>query len=495
MPQRIHASGSTILAALVLILLVFVPCVETALQSNVAVSSIGRIEPSVNVALNTSKVIGVNNLSLGFMIDSELKKWLDSSVQRGLARDANFKLIRFFDFRQTNLPLMPVTYWNDSSKTGTYNWTIVDTFVQRIFEIGAEPLVCLGWAQKNPDIMEYLPPGMAINAVTGLPYPESYAAYAAEWVKHFEASGMPVRYYEIFNEPYHYFGWNRFDTTRLANYLDLWNTVSRTMRQENPSIFISFDASTIKWVLDYWLQYGDNIDYIDFHKYDSGVVGQYTDSEMFIYAEEKRFETSPLYYGVREAQQKWVEKRGKRLPIINSESNFNWAYVNGTDQRIQQMAGTVWTSLVIRTAILKGLSYNVYNSFSSSASIEQRDPSKGYGFGMVNSYNNKPWYPYYLNRIIGNSIGIGDRLIEANSSSNDIRCLAWIHKEMLNIFLILKEDQPRTVCIRGLVGVLTYQKIDDTISFLTPSIQTGIIDVANPFILKGYTVVLLQTRL
>jgi hypothetical protein len=464
------------------------------MQSSSAISSTGVVVywPRVEILVNVSKIIGVNNLSLGFQLDwCRWKTFLDQPAQQQLAMDAGFKLVRVFDFRPTNPRLMPCIYWNESTRTGIWNWKWVDLVTQKIFEIGAEPLFCLSYAR--PNIQNYIPTGMAVNPETGLPYPESYAAYAAEWVKHFKQIGLPVKFYQIMNEPFAYFGWNPSDTTKLAHYTELWNTVARAMRSENPNILLSQDTITQKNVLNYWIQYGDDIDFLDFHKYDAGTIGECDDVEMFRRAETYRFETTTSTYGINEARQIWFNARGKLLLVINSESNFNSAWETGTDPKIQQMAGAVWLALVLRSGILKGLNYNVYFEFSSSKSWSLANrPSGGWGFGMVNEDDNQPWYPYYVHKMIGENISPGDLIIETTSSSSEVRVLAWIHNRTLNIFLVCKSNEARTVVLKGLAEDAKVLKIDNTVSYETPDIQEETLISGEPFILNGYTVALLQ---
>lgn len=458
--------------------------------SSSSISAIGMINywPIVEIMVDVNNVIGVNNLSLGFQLDWERwKKFLDSPVQQQLAIDARLKLVRVFDFRPTNPRLMPCIYWNESTKTGIWNWTWVDLLTRKIFEIGAEPLFCLGYVR--PDMQNYIPPGMAINPETELPYPESYAAYAAEWVKHFMQAKLPVRFYEIGNEPMAYFGWSTVNITKLSYYVELWNYAARVMRRQNPNILISTDAITRRQVLDYWLEHGDDVDYLDFHKYDANTIGQYTDAEMFRRAELIRFETTSTTYGINEARQKWLSKRGKLLPVVNSESNFNSAWETGTDPKIQQMAGAVWLALVLRQGILKGLNYNVYFEFSSRGSAQKI----GLGFGMINVDNNKPWYPYYVHKMIGQNLALNDPILASFSSSEDIRVLAWRNGVNVNILLISKSNETNAVRLSGIIGKLNVTWIDSTIPFTEPATQCKIIDANEVLLLKGYTVMLLQT--
>ncbi|MGB9959780.1 MAG: GH39 family glycosyl hydrolase [Candidatus Bathyarchaeales archaeon] len=459
------------------------------LQPFKTISSAGVINywQRVDVTVNMSKVIGINNLSTGFQLDFEWKTWRDGSVMRQLAKDANFNIVRIHSIR-----IEPCKSWNESTKTGTFSWTDVDNLMQKIFEIGAEPMIDLGYA--NSEGLISLPSGMATNPLTGLPYPDSWAAYCREWVKHFKNVDLPVRFYEIVNEPWMYFGWNNY--TRLGYFKDLFNAAAKAMRAENTKVLLGFDGTNRKPVLDYWLANGGaDLDFISFHKYDSGAIGRYTDAEMFVRAETVYMETDPWYYGIKDAQLVYKNARGKVIPVINSESNFNSAYETGTDPKIQQMIGAVWTALVLRTAILKGLKYNIYYCFCSSASWERANKaSGGVGFGMVNSDNNKPWYPYYVQWMIGRSLSVGDSIVDAKSSSSEIKVLALIHEGRLNIFLICKVEQPRSIFLNGITGRLEMTKIDNDISWENPSLQTSEVNATDPITVKDYAVLLLRAK-
>jgi len=217
---------------------------------------------------------------------------------------------------------------------------------------------------------------------------------------------------------------------------------------------------------------------------------------LFDLAERNRFETTTSFYGVDHVQQEWFNSRGAWLPLINSESNLNVAADDGTDPRIQQMSGAVWTALVLRGGIMKGLSYNVYFEFSSSKSWELNNrQSGGLGFGMTNTDDNQPWYPYYVHQMIGTNLHVGDPIVEATSSSSEVRVLAWINQENLIILVICKTDESRVLNINGVEETLNFFKIDNTISYETPSIQEGTIEPPNTLIMEGYTVLLLRAPL
>lgn len=464
--------------------------VAITLASSTSLISVGfgYLTPA-DVTVDTSTRIGTNRFSVAFKLDYEWKKWRDSSTLKQLAKDANFKLVAFYTWKSDSPKAC--TYWYESTKTGTFDWTNVDSLIRQIIGIGAEPFVILGGYNMAP---QFLPKGMASNPATGLPYPSSWAAYSAQWVKHFKAVGLPVKYYEINTEGFKYFGWNAANgLTKLQNYINVWNAAASAMRAVDSSIKIGDDSITMPKVFDYWLTHGGDVDFLDFHKYDSysfvpGTSGYYTSAQLLSMADTRCYETSANFYGIDDARAKWLSARGKFLPVINSETNLDSAWTSGTDPRIQQMVGAVWTALMLRISVLEGLDYSVYFQSGSSAYYT----STGDGFGMINTDNNHPWYPYYVNKLFGSNLGIGDPLLKATSTSTDLRSLAWIHGTTLNVLLIHRVDQARTVNLHGLQGQFDFFKIDKAISWQTPSVQKGTIDASTPLTLNGYTILLLQ---
>lgn len=467
-----------------LLVLVLIP--SSALMV-LALPNLAYAQSELVVNVNQGNITTANKLSLGFMLDWEWQAYVSDNKPKELARQAMFKLVRVFDHR-----VSPCTSWDETTRTGTCSWTKVDALVHAILETGAEPMFCMGTSLSNGPV---IPSGMSVDPNTDLPYPESFAAYASEWVKHFRAAGLPVRFYEIWNEPWTYVaGWQSgpIDYAKLANYMQLYSVTAGSMRQSNPEVLISFDYIVRKPLLDYWLANGGaDVDYIDSHKYDSGSVGELTNAEMIARAESRYFDTSPLGYGISQARQVWANARGKLLPIIISESNFNSAYANGTDPRIQQMVGAVWTALVLRMAALQEVSYYTYYRLSTPASFSMAKPSGGRGFGMINQDDYQPWYPYYVYRMIGSSLAVGDQFVEATSSSADLRTLAWTHNGMLKILLVCTIDEPRTMYLQGATGKASLLKIDNTIPWTTPNEQSQVVDLGAPLTFNGYTVALL----
>jgi hypothetical protein len=155
------------------------------------------------------------------------------------------------------------------------------------------------------------------------------------------------------------------------------------------------------------------------------------------------------------------------------------------------MSGAVWLALTLRTAVLKGINYNVYFEFSSSKSWQEANGS-GWGFGMTNEDDNKPWYPYFVNKMIGTNLNTNSRLITSTSSSDNVASLAWINGTKLNVLIISKTSSSLTFHLNGANGQINISWIDNTVSYATPYMQTSSFASTESFSMRGYTIALLQ---
>jgi len=455
---------------------------SSSVQYSVLTHSFGVVNylPGATVAVDSTRNIGANSLSVGFKLDHEWKRWRDSSILRQLATDGGFKIINSYTVKSTSPD--PCISWNSTTKTGIFNWANLDSLIRAMTDVGAEPMISI---MLYDMASMYLPSGMPVNTTTGLPVADQFAAFAAEYPKHFKAVGLPVKWYEINEEGFEYFGWNAANgLTKLQYYIDVWNAAARAMRAQDPTIKISDDSITMPKVFDYWLTHGDDVDFLDFHKYDSysltsGSSGYATDAQLIALADTRCYQTSSNFYGIDDARQKWSAQRGKVLPVVNHETNLNSHWSGGTDPRIQTMVGAVWTALMLRVSVMKQLTYVLYYSFATSGTNY---------FGLINSSNNQRHYPYYVLKWLGTNLAVGDTLVESSSSSAEVVSLAWIHEKTLNLMLINKADNSKTINLQGLNGTITTEKIDNVSSTL----QTGVFDAAQPVTMKGYTVELLQ---
>ena len=436
----------------------------------------------------------INQLSLGIQTDYSWKNLIDVPAYSTLLQAVNIKLVRVFDFRPTTPKLMPCTQWNEATKTGTWNWTNVDAFTRKVFGIGAEPLFCLGWATNETGIISKIPPGMTLDPVTKLPNPASYAAYASEWVRHFKQVGLPVRLFEVMNEPNAYF---LSDSVKIGYFSALFKASYQAMKAENPDIIVGNDCDSIPALLDYWLSHGIETDSINFHKYDGyGIIdpsspSYRSDSQIFGYAESRCFTSLGLGRSVTDSRNVYYQSRGKVLPIMNTEANVNAHWETGTDIRNVNMVGAVWLALVLRTSILKGLSIHVYFNLESSYNWEKTKPMGGAGFAMINSDNKKPWAPYYVYRMIGPNIGINDKVLQTDVADTRLRVIAWLHESNINVLLINRSHDQIHVQLVGTPANMTSMKVNESIPFENMSLIEETAN-ASDILLSGYTVQLLR---
>jgi hypothetical protein len=465
---------------------------------------LAAVAPTSTVTANFDTSIGTNQLVVGTQIDfGNVATFAASTARQTIAKNINVGLIRFFDihvgYASNSYSYQPCRSWNEDAKTGSFVWTTADDVVKAIFAIGAEPMIGLGYAGYNPGLV-HRPSGMRINPTTLLPAPATWAAYCAAWVQHFKSVGLPVRFYQIVNEPFAYYGWTP-NTTRLAYYGALYNESYKAMKAIDSSLIIDFDCNYQQTVLDYFIKNHIYIDAIDYHKYDGqGAIlptEQYykTDPALFTLAEKEHFTDGyPFAKSVTNAKAYYESATGRKVLMINSESNVNAAWRNGTDPRNVQMNGTIWDALVLRKEILLGLNYDIRFTFSGSKSYALTKPN-GYGFGMIDSDNNKPWYPYWLYKMIFSNLKVGDTLYQSTATSANIRSLAWKHNGLNNLLLICMSPSDETIQLSTKMNSVNYSLIDNSISFLNSATQLGTLTSSTGsynITFKGYSVLLMQ---
>lgn len=442
---------------------------------------------SAKITINPSVTVVTNKLQLGFQMESkDISAFVSSSTLRNLAQDANFKLVRFFDHRVR----LPCTSWYESTKTGSWNWVAIDNLVDKIYSIGAQPIIAMGFYSWSYDRFTDLPSGMTANyQSTKLPNPSQYAAYITVWIEHFRARGTPILYWELFNEPQHFFN----DGGTCTSFKNFMNPVISAMKAADPNIKVGCDNSMVTWsqggsggAFNVWFANNINkIDYLSWHRYLTGTKST-TDSSLFDKAINDEGGTYGSNVFINPARQTYYNKKGVWLDTIQTEANINYHFSTGTDPRIQQMAGAIGTALALRTEILNGnVLYNIYMQLGSRST----DSSK---FGMINLDNNKPWYPYYAQYMISGLGGLsaGDNIVESYSSSANVITLVWKDGSSINILLVNKSTSTMQVTLAGVSGAFNWWKIDNS----AQTLQSGSSNVGSTttFNLNGYTVMLLR---
>lgn len=424
----------------------------------------------MSVTVNPQTITAQNTLSLGIQTDYANWSYLVThSTFKNLIASTKPKLIRVHGFT-TNPMLEPCTNW----ATRTYNWAGVDSLVQAIYDIGAEPFFTLGWARIPNSGGTLVPPNMQLSYHPelngGLPQPTEWAEYCREWVKHFKQTGKLVRFYEIWNEPWMYIINN---TTAMGYYRDTFNAAANAMRAENPNVQLGFDGIDRQDIFNFWLNNGGaQLDFLSFHKYDNDS----SDATLLNSAESKYLTLTSNYYLGVTARQAYYNRTGRLLPVFCTETNLNVS----VDTRIHTIVGAVWTALMLYGSVNYKLDASVYYESGGSSGWQNG------GFGLIETNTNTPYIAYYVWKMIGENLEVNDPIVQSSTSNANLRVLAWKHAGNLNILLINKSNTNIPVLISGISGNFTYSYIDA--SHPTPATATTTGNVT----LNGYTVMLLQ---
>lgn len=94
------ASRTLLKSILLLVILIgSIISVSSGFIGSYTIASLGVVSypPEIFVTVDFSRMIAINNLSLGYNLDYEWKIWLENDKYWQLSENANFKLIRFFD--------------------------------------------------------------------------------------------------------------------------------------------------------------------------------------------------------------------------------------------------------------------------------------------------------------------------------------------------------------------------------------------------------------
>ncbi len=469
-------------------------------------------QPPATVTVTPSNIIGTNNLTLGTQLSFyDMKTFPTDSQGQTLINDAGIKLVRLFDGDLDAIGTPLVLGWNEASHTGTYNWTVVNPVIQAIYASGAQPLIVLmsNMASSAVDKTSVFTNGMAYdNALGGLPSPQDAASYAASWVTQMKTMGYPVVYYEIGNEINTWL-FNSGDTgtwttlnsagDTLAGYFATdYNASVTAMKAINSAVSVSYDFAWSSAMMSWWLAdyTGTPLDRIDYHDYTIGTVGQENNVELFGTVQTLTNTGGGTGFGSGSnpilAQQMYYDAKGVTLPLFDTESNLDYQWTPNTDPIIVQMTGAVWLALSLKTQILNNVKTNIYYAWQASLRYQQSLSPPSYGFGLIDSDNHQPWYPYYVYKMIGNNLQVGDSIV-SSINSGSVFGLAWIDNGNLNILLINTFNGTVSTTVSGATGNFNYEKIDNTYSFLNAQLQTGSISLSSPIAMNGYTVILLTS--
>jgi len=440
---------------------------------------------SVNVTINGDKVLLENRFQQGVQLDyydwQKIVSSNDKQIYIDYLKDMNCKLIRLFVSRQSGLnpsntdpnkDMGPCTSWNSKNHTGVFYWNNLDQTIDTILSIGAEPVLVL-MIQDSPHHFPKIPRGMMVTD-TNLPDASDYAAYCAEYAQRYQGK---VKYYEVMNEPYFYWGFPE-NTTQVDLLLNIYEASYVKMKQMDPSLLISFDAIVYVHVFNYMKSNNIPFDFYDFHGYGGSNVTDSTTSCL---------DASEYYYSIKKSSESYTIAELKQMmnntemPVINSESNFNSAWIGGTDPRNCQIEGVCFDALQTIYAIKGGTDYRVHYYMVNSKTQSAAQPTGGWGFGIINSDDDSAFLPYYFCHLIGKNLSLGDNVIESNTTNPKVESIAWIHRNLRKILVVNRGETALDV---SLPFAGNYTEVDGT----TYGIHTG--NNVNTIRMEPYSIIL-----
>jgi hypothetical protein len=492
MLKRLNKAIIVVLIYSLLFLTLSLPEIKASSANTAPILLTGKIVNINNiVTVDIEKTVATNKLALGVSLGNDWRYWINSLELENQAK--NLSIVRIHDLFLLSSSGKPCYAWNESNKSGTYDWTEFDKLYDSIISIGAQPLIALGHYTYSTPSYAVVPQGMAIDPNTDLPYAESYAAYCSDIVRHLNETGRQLKYIEIWNEPESYFleppGSGSLNTTKLNYFIELHNEVFSAIRKIDPSILIGTDIGWFRTVLPTFLEGVVGVDFLAFHKYDSWTtIPPDSRSDETLLKNAGEIGGNSLYLSINEIRQITLAKLGMELPIFCTETNLNSQYIPSADPRIHQILGAVWYAEELRIFALQGIKYSCFFSYASLDS----------GQGMIDETNpQNKWYPYLVSNLISNNLRTNDPIYFSSSSNeSNMSVLAWKHNEEYKILLIGKSDKDIVTKII-LIGVnqnfeLLLSRIDNSARQITNEIRN--ISQSDLFELNGYTVMLLSIR-
>jgi len=458
--------------------------------------------PLNDVALlyNFSEKLLDNNLQLGVQLDwNDWKKIINNQNYQDYVTAFNCKLYRIFVFRQDGIGeegvnnTGPIIEWNSIYHNGTFDWTEMDQLIEKIHELGGEPMLCLMYPYRNSSI-HHKPTNMTTDEFTGLPDPDDWAEYCRVWVHKY---GDKVRFWEVMNEPDLYWGLDIEESGKVENLTNIYLAAYHAMKNESSSILISHSEVQDYDIFQNYTNDGIPFDYLNFHYYGTGGDTSYRVNSKDVFTNADTGYSVELKNNLLSLD--YIRSLSNVTEIIQicGETNFNSAWKNGSDFRNQKMDGAVFDALQIVNAMKVGSDYRIHFHLSSKPEYDESNNFSNWnlGFGMINQENALPYYPWYVYKMIGGNLEVGDPIYTVESNNSYVNSISWRHNDDLNALLIHSDTVNREIEISGLYGEFNFTKIDETFEYWRAQEQDGIINLSEEnLILEGYSVVLLQSE-
>lgn len=474
--------------------------VSALLSSKTVLRSSGTIKQTIPVFFDYAQSVGRNRLVLGSQVHYWHELHRNSPLRQQIA-DANLRVIRvfIFDYAATGgySWYNPCASWNEATTSGTWDWSLFDSYMTAIYETGAVPLICLNIGDNR------VPTGMETDSDTGLPSPESFAAYATSVAQHMKTNGWNNAIWEVFNEIHKKWNFWPLDSIYTAENRAKWdkivtvyNSVSEAISNVFPDAKIGETSTQYKGWCEWLAEKGVRNDFIGHHKYDSGNAPeeQASDQELFSLAVNGQGVHSghPEIRWLPEQALSIFAQHGKHPDFYITETGLNHDW-DPQDVRKFTPLGAAWYATELVDFAERGISLSIFYDMASNMGSDYPK-----GFGLVEVWGQHATrYPYYTTMLFGTHLLPGDELLRCSTISSSISCLAWHRGSEYRVALIHKEPDNVVVSLNfeGLSATVQIDSLeysgDPYIGALT-SRSLGICENKAIVEMKGYSVVLVS---
>jgi len=414
----------------------------------------GIILGTTPIYLDFSESIGGNQLAIG----SQVHYWMElhrNALLRQQIADAKLRVLRFFIRWEASTAGYPGEYgpcqrWDETTETGTWDWSLFDSTVTAVYEGGAIPLICLN---IGSGATFKAPTGMWTDPDIGVPSPESFSAYCSTVAEHCERNGWNSIIWEIFNEAFVKWNFWPFDSIYTDQNRDKWerltavfNAGSQAIHEVFPNAKVGETSTQYKGWSEWIAENGIGQDFVGHHMYACGNAPEEWASDQAL------FDRAINGQGVNSGhpELRWVyedvfnifAQNGKYPDYCITETALNHDW-NPQDYRKFSELGAAWYATELMDYAKRGIGLSIFYNVASN-----EDAGGPVGFGMVELWgDHTPRYPYFVNQLIGNSLDVGDALVHSSSSNPDILTLAWKHGNEGRILIVQRAQVSNTLAV------------------------------------------------
>ena len=371
---------------------------RTILWANATYVITGRCPISMKVVVNPAQPTGSHTTSMGIFVGNMALKGSPIPVN-----DPDFtqqvRALHTSMFRFSADVLAP-SVWNNATHRPVFDFTNLTPVMN--LSVATHNNVYLSVPAGTWQDGNRLPVGMPLNTslvvdgpghhTTGyFPTASAYSTYIHTFASGVSSRGWKIAYWNIGNEVPIY--WN---TTVAHAFVPVFNAASKAIHAVFPNASVGSDVLAARHQIDYYATHLVGVGFLAFHYYalhascqrapfcaPNNVNGYLSDGPTLGTSVDIDHQSSFLPPEV--ARVEWHNQTGTWLPVIDSETNLNSAWRNGTDTRQQTLFNAAWLASTMIRGSQENLSNLVYfnlltpNPLNATAS----SPYGGWQYGAL----------------------------------------------------------------------------------------------------------------